>query len=284
MGKKCLYFAVVLTAQCALASWWWPFGGGSSAKPRMSDLLEPASILIDNASDFAEDGKVDEAIAEYRKALAELDRVELENPDRVDKPEFASLKSKRAYANSAIDSLLLKEARANSKKVVMTDTAALEKEYSKRVEAAKNARSGRPGAEANTDILEVEGVRGAPAVAPAQPQAAKKPITEAVEAFKRGDKDGAKAKIAEILKARPGDVAALNLLARVQMAEKDYTSAERTLYRCTQANPRSYYAYYNMARVVLAARDDKEAAALYYKTGRAHGGPVDSRLEALATK
>lgn len=284
MGRKYIYVAVLLVARCAFASWWWPFGDDKVEEKRMSDLLEPASILIDNASDYAEDGKIEEAVAEYRKALAELDRVELENPDRIDKPEFASLKSKRAYANSAIDSLLLKEARSNAKKVVITDTTELEKEYAKIQAAARNARSGRPSVP-NTDILDVEKGTGGASGAP-QPgaqsgkgAAPKKPIVEAVEAFKRGDSDGAKAKIAEIMKSRPDDVAALNLLARVQMAGGDAAAAEKTLSRCIQSNPRSYFAYYNMARILLRSRGDKEAAKKYYDMGRAHGGPVDKGLE-----
>ena len=87
-------FAVVFQSA---AAWYWPFGSDeeSKAAPRISELMEPASLVIDEASDLAAEGKLQEAVEKYRKALAELDRIELENPDRADKPEFATLRNKR---------------------------------------------------------------------------------------------------------------------------------------------------------------------------------------------
>ena len=36
--------------------------------------MEPASVMIDEAYDLADDGKTSEAVEKYRAALAELDR------------------------------------------------------------------------------------------------------------------------------------------------------------------------------------------------------------------
>lgn len=114
----------------AEASWYWPFGSDAdSNRPRLSELMEKASMLIDDAEDLAADGKKHEAIEKYRAALAELAVVEAENPERAATTEFASLRNKRAYANAAIDTLLLAEARSNAKAVAVTDTTELEKRF-----------------------------------------------------------------------------------------------------------------------------------------------------------
>ena len=83
--KQLLSFALVL-ALCAgvEASWYWPFSSDDENKPpRVSELMEPASVMIDEAYDLADEGKTSEAVEKYRAALAELDRIEAENPDRV---------------------------------------------------------------------------------------------------------------------------------------------------------------------------------------------------------
>ena len=87
--KRYIVVFALLTCFCrADAAWYWPFGDDEeSNEPRISELMEPASRLIDSASDFADDGKIDEAVAEYRKALAELERIEIENPQRAEKPD-----------------------------------------------------------------------------------------------------------------------------------------------------------------------------------------------------
>ena len=91
------------------ASWYWPFGSDDddSREPRLSELMEPATELIDEASDFASEGKVQESVEKYRKALEELDRIEAENPERAQKQEFATVRNKRAYVNAAIDAMLM---------------------------------------------------------------------------------------------------------------------------------------------------------------------------------
>ncbi len=137
-----------LFTTCALrtdAAWYWPFGDDSDKdEPRMSELIEPASRLIDSASDYADEGKVKEAVAEYEKALQELARVELENPDRAGKPEFATVRNKRAYVEGAIENLLIKQAKDNARAVSVTDTSELERRYRAERDARKAAKSGTP--------------------------------------------------------------------------------------------------------------------------------------------
>jgi tetratricopeptide (TPR) repeat protein len=88
--------------------------------------------------------------------------------------------------------------------------------------------------------------------------------------------------ISEMLEEKPNGAAALNLKAAMETAQGKYKDAEKTLDRAIMSNPRSHYAYYNMARLVLQTRPDgKMTARRYYETGRAVGGPADAELEGM---
>jgi len=116
--------------QAQAKSWYWPFDfemmGGGSDQPRLSELMEPATTNIDAAADYAAEGKFREAQDCYRAAIAALNKIEADNPERAATPEFATVRNKRAYVNAALDSMLLAEARDNAKAVSVTDTTALE--------------------------------------------------------------------------------------------------------------------------------------------------------------
>ncbi len=284
MSRLCLVAALIVPVM-ASASWYWPFGSDDDAKPRrVSELMEPASKLIDKASDLVEDGKIDEAIEEYRKALQELNRIEIENPERADKPEFSTLRNKRAYVNSAIDSLLLDQARRNATAVAITDTTELEKMYAGLVERRRAARSGRPMMEMDdaTRLVE-EGVVGSEAAKGRQSDRRER-LKRAMAEAEKGNDAAALAVIDGLLAEKPNSAGALNLKAKIEMGKGDLDAAEKTLDQCIRSNPRSYYAFYNMARVLLKARKGEEgrkAARKYYKMGRDVGGPVDAELEGL---
>ena len=127
--RRFAIFSFTLVLACGVqASWYWPFGsdGVDTSAPRISELMEPASELIDEASDLAAGGKIDESVEKYRKALDELDRIERENPERAKSTEFATLRNKRAYVNAAIDSMLLSQVRQNARAVAVSDTTELE--------------------------------------------------------------------------------------------------------------------------------------------------------------
>ena len=142
--KNCLVFVVCgLICLTVRASWYWPFGDDDDDKVRLSELIEPASMLIEEASDLAAEGKVAESVEKYREALKELDRVEAENPDRIDKPEFATIKTKRAYVSATIDSLLLDQARSNARAVAVSDTTELEKRLERERRAKREEGRGK---------------------------------------------------------------------------------------------------------------------------------------------
>ena len=274
--------AAVAMAGASGASWYWPFGGSEKKdKPRVSELMEPATELIDNAAEAAEEGKVDKAVEEYRKALAELDRIEIENPDRADKPEFATLRNKRAYVNSAIDSLLLAQARRNSANVAITDTSELEKEYARKKEAERQARTYKEPKPNDDDRFVNEGLAGKSKEEAGKANGRRARLAMAIEDLRDGDYDDAMATVRELLMDKPNDAAALNLKASIEAAKGDLTAAQKTLDSCITSNPKSYYAYYNLAKLILQERGEggRTAAARYYATGRDLGGPEDQVLE-----
>lgn len=300
MRKFCILAAALALTGAASASWYWPFGsdGDDSGRkmPRLSELMEGASTNIDAAVDFADEGKTSEAIEAYRRALAELDRVELDYPDRVDKPEFATLRNKRAYVNAAIDSLLLGQVKANAKAVAVSDTTELERRLSEE-RAARKAKGEKGAGEKKSEDAEGKKPEGA---GEKKPGDAAKPATEKPSAGERkaprralsardrimadiesGDWAAAELGINEMLVAKPNDATALNLKAAMETEQGRLKDAEATLDQAIMSNPRSPHAYYNMADLMLK-RDPPNtgAARRYYETGRAMGGDRDERLEA----
>ena len=283
-------FAVAATLSLgALGSWYWPFGSDDEEViPRISELMEPASTNIDAATDFEFDGKFDEAIAGYEAALRELDKVEAEYPDQMDKPEFTTVKTKRAYVRAKIDTLKFLQVKENSKAVAVSDTTELEKKLAAEKVAAAKAATPEPEPEAEKPAPEPEKPSvEKPAPAPAKP-APKKPAPakalsrqqRIAKAIADGDYAAADADIAETLRTRPNDAAALNLRAMMESAQGKYRAAEHTLDQAIQSNPKSYHAYYNMARLILKSYpDNKDGARRYYETGRAVGGPRNAALE-----
>ena len=270
-------FALVLSGTVQ-ASWYWPFGsdddGGERKVPRLSELMEGASTNIDAAVDFADEGKITEAIEAYRRALAELDRVESEYPERANKPEFATLRNKRAYVNAAIDTLLLGQIRANAKAVAVSDTTELEKKLATEHAAKKGEK-----VEEVQKVQEVKEIaKQEPAAKPKRPLSARDRVIADIE---KGDWKAAELGIQEMLAAKPNDAVALNLKAAVEAEQGKLKDAEETLDQAIMSNPRSPQAYYNMADLMLK-RDPPNvgAARRYYETGRTMGGQRDERLEA----
>lgn len=322
MNKFCLVFAICVVSLASQGAWYWPFGGKSedASKPRISELMEPASLQIDTAADFAEAGKIEEAVEAYRKALAELDRIEYENPDRVGTPDFATVSNKRAYVDAAIDSLLLKQAMQNAKAVAISDTTELEKKYARLKgrdvpdETPPTAEKKQAEARAQEEAVAAQAQAKPKPVPPATAEkpataeqtAAKKPAPSSarqeIDALLAADPKSRKARLMLVLEdmrtkdyaaaqlmlkallaEKPNDAAALNMRAAVESEMGDYKAAERTLDQAIQSNPRSHYAFYNMARLFIQTRgaEGKASARRYYETGRTFGGPVDAELEGL---
>ena len=116
----------------APAAWYWPFDldpDSTNKPPRLHRLLEKANEYIELAEDEALEGNAEKAISNYREALRELDRVEEENPERADTPEFAPLRTKRATCSAAIDSIRFAQVNENERAVSVSNTADLERKW-----------------------------------------------------------------------------------------------------------------------------------------------------------
>ncbi len=284
MKKTVFLVSVVCLAVGVRASWYWPFGSGETEvdakRPRLSELMEPASRLIDEASDLAEDGKSVEAVEKYRAALAALDAIEAENRAWADRPEFATLRNKRAYVNATIDSLLLMQVKSNARAVAVSDTTELERKL-----AAERAGKTGTKAEAKPAKAEPPPKAEAASAGPKAPsaKASARPKTRRAQAMadlSAGDYAAADLVISEMLAERPDDAAALNLKAALETSRGRFKEAELALDRAISAHPRSHYAYYNMANLILRARPaNRSGARRYYETGRSVGGPRDAALE-----
>lgn len=280
--KQLLSFALVF-ALCARAgaSWYWPFSSSDEKKPpRVSELMEPASVMIDEAYDLADEGKTSEAVEKYRAALAELDRIEAENPERVQEPEFNTLKNKRATVKAAIDSILLSEAQDNARAIAVTDTTELQKKYDAKHGKAPKPEAKAPESEGKTEEKKPDVAASDPAPATAQPKPKTK-MAIALEDLRKRDFAAVELTVKEILDERPNDAAALNLRAAMEMVRGDAKAAEKTLDQAIMSNPRGYHAYYNMARLMAGLKGNRSGAKRYYEAGRSLGGPVDTKLEEL---
>ena len=284
MRKLSVFFCAIAFAGGVRASWYWPFGpdeGVDKSPKRISELMEPATKLIDEASDFAADGKIDEAVESYRKALFELDSIERENPDRAKGSEFATLRNKRAYVNAAIDSMLLSQVKQNAKAVAVSDTTELEKKLAEE-KGLKVSKFGSLKAEkTGGESMQQEAPQ---TLKPSNPQTFK-PLTkrdQAIADIANGDYAAAELVISEMLAENPNGAMALNLRAAMEVKQGKLDAAEKTLKQAIAAKPRNYSAYYNLA-MLLMRKDagNKAVARRHYETGRAYGGPENAELEAL---
>ena len=313
--KRILAFLLLsVVATRAFAAWYWPFGSDDEKKPpRMSELMEESSILIDEAFDLAAQGKISEAVEKYKKAYEELEKLEFQYPDRAATSEFSTVRNKKAYVSTSIDSLLLKQAGENARAVAVTDTTELEKRY----EAEMKAKAaGQPAVDEDDETAEpkvakkenapaqnkkaesVNEAAGAPAraeapkssarrvkiakIAAENPADRKAKIMLAVEDLKNGEFNAAELTIKDLLEEKPNDVAALNLMAAVEAARGDYEKAKSTLHQLIQSNPKDYSGYYNLSKLIIKFEGaaGKTAAKRYYDTARKYyGGPKDPKLE-----
>ena len=275
-----LFLFVLMLAYGVRASWYWPFGSDdvSEDAPRISELMEPATELIDEASDLAADGKVDESVEKYRKALDELDRIERENPERSKSAEFATLRNKRAYVNAAIDSMLLSQVKQNARVVAVSDTTELEKKLAEE-KGAKDSSS-----PARTSGVKGDDPRADKPSTPSKPAEPSRPLTkrdQVIVDIANGDYAAAELLIKEMLETKPDGAMALNLKAALEMKQGNLKEAEKALDRAISVHPRDSSAYYNLALLSLQKDGNKSVAKRYYETGRAMGGAADPQLEAL---
>ena len=305
LPRTLLLFILVLgSAASCHAAWYWPFDfnpDSTNKPPRLHRLLEKANDYIELAEDDALSGEGDKAIENYRLALSELDRVEAENRDRADTPEFAPLRNKRATCTAAIDAIRFEQISQNARAVALTNTKELEKKWRRKHKlltpediAEDKAEEARKKAEAEKkkkDGKDEKDGEGKPRDAKAGKDGAETPPrpaagvpfesrrTEALNALRRRDYAAADALLKDLAAERPDDLQTALLSAAAEAGLGRDHAARRTLEAAMKAHPESYLPCYNLASITLKLGEPVAEARRFYEKGRSLGGPRNEALE-----
>ena len=289
----------LLFSSAADAAWYWPFDldpDSTNKPPRLHRLLEKANDYIELAEDEALAGEGDKAVENYKLALAELDRVEEENPERAETPEFAPLRNKRATCSAAIDAIRFAQINDNVRAVSLTNTKALEKKWRRKhglqtpedIEEDKQEEARRKaGKEQAGKPAEGEGEKkqeAAPDGTSVQAPAAAAPsfadrLRAALDELRAKNFAAADAQLAALQKEKPEDLSVLLLRAAAQMGLGQDYAARRTLEAARRADPKSYLPCYNLASLYLKMGEPVSEARAFYAKGRELGGPQSRELE-----
>ncbi|MBP5320255.1 MAG: tetratricopeptide repeat protein [Kiritimatiellae bacterium] len=108
-----------------------------AAQKKVSELLKKANDLVLEAQAAYVDGDNTKAIELYREALKEIERVEQENPSRMNSSEFAPVRFRKALCETEVDRIILEDANATARTLSVTDTSDLEKKRADRKRQAK---------------------------------------------------------------------------------------------------------------------------------------------------
>ena len=273
----------------ASAAWYWPFDFGpdsTNKPPRLHRLLEKANEYIELAEDEALDGDGDKAIENYRLALKELDRVEAENPDRAESPEFAPLRNKRATCSAAIDAIRFAQVNENKRAVAVSNTTDLERKW--RIKHGLQTLADEAFAKQEAAKTNAAAQASSPASAATNAPAAKTPppaasydvrLKEALAEVRKGDYATADRLLDGLEEERPDDLNLLLIRSAAQVGVGSLFAARRTLERAMKAHPKSYLPCYNLANLALRLNENLDVARDYYEQGRALGGPRNEALE-----
>ena len=271
--KKALLLLALGLAACSQAAWYWPFGydeDNTNRPPRLHRLLEKANDFIELAEDETAKGEADKALDLYRQALDELYRVQVENPERAEKPEFAPLRNKIATCRAAVDAIRFEQINANVRAVSVTDTTELQRKWNKKhgikdpdLPAKKPASAVSAAAEGHLP-----------------PAVWREKIRLATELLSAGDAAAAEKVLDELAKEQPTDLNLLLVRAAAQASGGRLYAARKTLEQASKAHPESYMPHYNLAYVALQLGEGRKVAREHYEQGRELGGPANKDLEA----
>ncbi len=235
-----LFVAATLAAAPLMA--FWGFGGSSTNKPpKLHVLMQTANDYIEEAQVCELNGDGDKAIDYYKKALAELDKIVAENPERAETAEFAPLRNKAAVCTIQIDAIKLEQVNANERRVAVTDTTELQKKYdakhgikrlkSEKDSAAEDAK--KKEEEASKKKAEEEAARKKAAELAAKEKAERESATtiegfleDAKDAIASGKYDAASKSLVAAMKIDPENWDARYLMAYVHVAREDYDAAD----------------------------------------------------------
>ena len=237
----CIVAALAATPSFAFLG----FGSSTNKPPKLHVLMQTANDYIEEAQVCELNGDGDKAIDYYKKALAELDKIVAENPERAETAEFAPLRNKAAVCTIQIDAIKLEQVNANERRVAVTDTTELQKKY--------DAKHGIRRLKSEKDRADEEAKKKA------EEEAAKKKEEEEA-AKKKADELAAKKKA-----ERESATSVEGLLedAKDAIAAGKYAAASKALVDAMRIDPENWDARYLMAYVHVA-REDYEAADVLF--------------------
>jgi len=206
-------------------------------KVKISELLKDANEIMSEAQEVYVDGDSDKAVVLYRKALAEIIKIEHKYPDRVTSSDFAPLRFRRALCETEIDRILLEKVNIASRSVAVTDTHELEQKRKERKEAAKTNRLAKVSQKLSSKTSE--------GVVDVKPQPVETPQVAAGTAEKKPE---------EKLDV---DVE-LDWAGDMMSAEK-FDEAEKSLIKVLRASPDNFKARYMMTVVRIRKGHFKDA-------------------------
>lgn len=215
-------------------------------KPKVSELLKEANSLMEQAQAAYVDGKSSEAVETYRKALAEINRVERENAKMIASSEFAPVRFRKALCETEVDRILLEEVNATARTVAVTDTAELEAKRAARKRLTEtNGVAAATVALASKTRADAAGASDdAPAVTP-EPVAQQTPVTEnKPEPAPVTDKG---AKTPEPVQAKAADATQELKWAKDMVSVDRFDEAEKALIVVLKQMPNSRDARFLMA-------------------------------------
>ena len=284
---KHLLIALCLAAAPAANAWDW-FGlkpydeADTNRPPRLHRLLEKANDFIELAEDETLNGEADKALDYYYQALDELRRVQFENPDRAETPEFAPLRNKIAACKAAVDTIRFEQVNANIRAVSVTDTTELQRKWNKKhgIVDKEDEPPPKPAVKTPETVTEAPSPPEAGAEVPAttaESWAAR--LSEVARKLRAGETAAAEEALTVLLGERPDDLNALLLQGAVLANTGRYYAARKALEKAVQAHPKSYVPHYNLAYVSLELGEGRKVAKEHYDAGRELGGPVNADIE-----
>jgi tetratricopeptide (TPR) repeat protein len=287
-------------------------------EPKVTELLQPANDMMSEASAAYIDGKAKEAIEGYRKALAELVRLERENPARATSSEFAPVHFRKALCETEIDRIMLEEMNATARTVAVTDTSTLAaKRAARKKEAETNnlpevavklapkkgevpepasdaTADGKKGTEKPInirnelewakDMLSVDRFDEVEAslikVLKQDPENVDARLLMALSNVQQGKHRDALVVLDDLLQDVPDDESVLLLAAGCYAASGGYSRAMTTLDKALTVNPKRPDGYLNMAWLLLEMTPGKlDEPEMYYRQAVKLGGARDRDLE-----
>ena len=279
--KIALAFALIVSS-CVQASWYWPFESSednTNKPPRLHRLLEKANDFIEMAEDESLNGNADKALDCYRQAVDELTRVQMENPDRAETPEFAPLRNKMATCKAAIDTIRFEQINSNIRAVSVTDTAELQRKWNKRHGIVDPEDAVKPVPIVYKSAGEPAASKPEKANVPAKPADWNARLREAAGLLRSGNNAEAAEYLEKMSKELPDDLNMLIMHSAALAGSGRFYAARKMLEKAAEAHPQSYLPRYNLAYVTLELGEGRKVAQRYYDEGRELGGPVSEDLE-----